>query len=62
MFKDELSVEFLLYKNSVTIPISLKFTIQEGSRLDGGKIVEKAKALGNARDRLNSIRLKNANQ
>lgn len=60
--QEELSVEFLLNKNSVTIPISLKFTIQEGTRLDGGKIVEKAKALGNARDRLNSIRLKNANQ
>lgn len=60
--QEELSVEFLPNKNSVTIPISLKFTIQERTRLDGGKIVEKAKALGNARDRLNSIRLKNANQ
>lgn len=60
--REELSVEFLLNKNSVTIPISLEFTTLVGTRLDGGKIVEKAKALGNARDRLNSIRLNNANQ
>ena len=43
-------------------PNLLKFTIQERASLNGGKIVEKAKVFGNAKNMLNSIRLNNAIQ
>ena len=48
--------------NSVLVLIMIKFTKQDHSRPTGGKIVDQANALGNARDRLNSIWLNNASQ
>jgi hypothetical protein len=43
-------------------PNHLKFTILERASLNGGKIVDKAKVFGNAKNMLNSIRLNNAIQ
>jgi RNA-directed DNA polymerase len=44
-------------------PITIKLeSQQETNCLNGGKIVEKAKVFGNAKNMLNSIRLNNANQ
>ena len=61
-YKEKLSGERKFNKSSVTIPGSLKLKIQEGASLNGGKIVEKAKVFGNAKNTLNSMRLNNANQ
>jgi hypothetical protein len=60
--KEGLSGELCLISDSVTKPNLLKFTIQERASLNGGKIVEKAKVFGNAKNMLNSIRLNNAIQ
>ena len=61
-YKEKLSGELNLNKSFVTLPSFLKLKVQEGASLNGGKIVDKAKVFGNAKNTLNSMRLNNANQ
>lgn len=60
-FMDKLLVELSIISNSVSTPNKIKFTKQDFSRPNGGKIVDQAKVFGNAKNRLNSIWLNNAN-
>lgn len=48
--------------NTVTRPNPIKLKMQEGTSLNGGKIVDQAKVFGNVKNMLNSIRLNDANQ
>lgn len=57
----KLLVELDNKSNSVLVPIKIKFTQQDSSRPTGGKIIDQAKVLDNARNVLNSIWLNNAN-
>lgn len=57
-----LTGEPLINRDSVQLPTPFKFSKQEGISLYGGKIVDQANVFGNAKNKLNSIRLNNANQ